>query len=309
METIHLLKVPLAFYGLPSADPNRQAQLQTYIEQLKDALRPQASAALKAIDDNLREAIRAMPSVLYEIGDEFEIPVDCAAILFEHLYLVFRAYLEKPEAQLEELLLSAPEYAYHLLQENKRRREHGQPDLLAGDRDYEASLTKANPYWAIRWLQQDFSQSFFERILDQILRHKGYDAGAAHCYHYLCTQRLSPERRQEEMVKLLPVISTNPLFAFCVALEYPGIDSDPLAEAMLPGGPCWIYNWLRWVGRGNREPLLSALVQSAPWAAQYLHDVHPSDGLILLERARANCRNSWWLPWMDRFARQYRDHV
>ena len=115
---LHILKIPLAFFGLHRGTADAQAvqRLENYIVKLKEELRRHAIKANEMpnyfLPEDFKQALSAMPIVLFRVGDEFEMPVDCAAILFEHAYLAFYAYRQRPqeEKSLLDILQSNPEY-------------------------------------------------------------------------------------------------------------------------------------------------------------------------------------------------------
>jgi hypothetical protein len=252
-----------------------------------------------------------MPVALFRVGNEFEMPVDCAAILFEHAYLAFHAYRQRPQEgkSLLDILQSNPEYIYHLLAEEQKNRTRGGPPLTfqlsSGDivtiQDLEKMLLFHSPHWSILWLQRKFNEAFFRRILQVIVLLKNHDPGCAHCHHWLQTQHLSPEERTAKIVKHLQIIGGNTWYAFLTALEHPAADCEPLLKNILES-PSWCYNWLKWVRRGPRETLVDKLLESAPWTVQYLVDLEPPDAGQLLERLRQKNTNPWWTEWIDFYA-------
>ena len=92
---LHILKIPLAFFGLHrgTTDPHAVQRLENYIAKLKKELHRHALKAIEAPDyflpEDFKQALSTMPIALFRVGNEFEMPVDCAAILFEHAYLAF----------------------------------------------------------------------------------------------------------------------------------------------------------------------------------------------------------------------------
>ena len=311
---LHILKIPLAFFGLRRGTANPQAvqRLENYIAKLKEELRQHASKANEMpnyfLPEDFKQALSAMPIVLFRVGDEFEMPVDCAAILFEHAYLAFYAYRQRPqeEKSLLDILQSNPEYIYHLLAEDQKNRTHGGPplpfQLSSGDlvtiQNLEQMLLLHSPHWSILWLKRKFNDDFFRRILQVIVSLKNHDAGSAHCHHWLQTQHLSQEERTAKIVKHLHTIGGNAWYAFLTALEHPSADCEPLLKSILES-PSWCYNWLKWVRRGPRDTLVDKLLESAPWTVQYLVDVEPPDAGQLLERMRQKNNNPWWTEWID----------
>ena len=217
---LHILKIPLAFFGLHrgTADPQAVQRLENYIAKLKKELRRHALKAIEApnyfLPEDFKQALSAMPIALFRVGNEFEMPVDCAAILFEHAYLAFHAYRQRPQEgkSLLDILQSNPEYIYHLLAEEQKNRTRGGPPLTfqlsSGDivtiQDLEKMLLFHSPHWSILWLQRKFNEAFFRRILQVIVLLKNHDPGCAHCHHWLQTQHLSPEERTAKILKHLP---------------------------------------------------------------------------------------------------------
>jgi hypothetical protein len=314
---LHILKIPLAFFGLHrgTADPPAVQRLENYIARLKKELRRHALKAIAEpnyfLPENFKQALSAMPIALFRVGNEFEMPVDCAAILFEHAYLAFHAYRQRPQEgkSLLDILQSNPEYIYHLLVEEQKNRTRGGPPLTfqlsSGDivtiQDLEKMLLFHSPHWSILWLQRKFNEAFFRRILQVIVLLKNHDPGCAHCHHWLQTQHLSPEERTAKIVKHLHVIGGNTWYALLTALEHPAADCEPLLKNILES-PSWCYNWLKWVRRGPRETLVDKLLESAPWTVQYLVDLEPPDAGQLLERLRQKNTNPWWTEWIDFYA-------
>ena len=314
---LHILKIPLAFFGLHrgTADPQAVQRLEDYIAKLKKELHRHALKAIEAPDyflpEDFKQALSAMPIALFRVGNEFEMPVDCAAILFEHAYLAFHAYRQRPQEgkSLLDILQSNPEYIYHLLAEEQKNRTRGGPpftfQLSSGDivtiQDLEKMLLFHSPHWSILWLQRKFNEAFFRRILQVVVLLKNHDPGCAHCHHWLQTQHLSPEERTAKIVKHLQIIGGNTWYAFLTALEHPAADCEPLLKSILES-PSWCYNWLKWVRRGPRETLVDKLLESAPWTVQYLVDLEPPDGGQLLERLRQKNTNPWWTEWIDFYA-------
>ena len=102
---LHILKIPLAFFGLHrgTADPQAVQRLENYIAKLKKELHRHALKAIEApnyfLPEDFKQALSAMPIALFRVGNEFEMPVDCAAILFEHAYLAFHAYRQRPQEE------------------------------------------------------------------------------------------------------------------------------------------------------------------------------------------------------------------
>jgi hypothetical protein len=314
---LHILKIPLAFFGLHrgTADPQAVQRLENYIAKLKKELHRHALKAIEAPDyflpEDFKQALSAMPVALFRVGNEFEMPVDCAAILFEHAYLAFHAYRQRPQEgkSLLDILQSNPEYIYHLLAEEQKNRTRGGPPLTfqlsSGDivtiQDLEKMLLFHSPHWSILWLQRKFNEALFRRILQVIVLLKNHDPGCAHCHHWLQTQHLSPEERTAKIVKHLQIIGGNTWYAFLTALEHPAADCEPLLKNILES-PSWCYNWLKWVRRGPRETLVDKLLESAPWTVQYLVDLEPPDAGQLLERLRQKNTNPWWTEWIDFYA-------
>ena len=315
---LHILKIPLAFFGLHNSttDPQAVRRLEDYITRLKNELRQHAIKAKEApnyfLPEDFKQALSAMPIVLFRVGDEFEMPVDCAAILFEHAYLAFHAYRQRPQEDksLLDILQSNPEYLYHLLVENQEKRSRGEApapfQLSSGDivaiKDMEQMLLLHSPHWSILWLKRKFNDDFFRRILQVIVSLKNHDAGCAHCHHWLQTQHLPPEERTATILKHLPTIGSNAWYAFLTALEHPAADCEPLLKSILES-PAWCYNWLKWVRRGPRDMLVDKLLESAPWTVQYLVELEPPDAAQLLERVRQKNANRWWTEWIDFYAR------
>jgi hypothetical protein len=313
----HILKIPLAFFGIQGGTPDAQAarRLEDCIARLKNELRRHAIKAKEAPDyfmpEDFKQALSAMPIVLFRVGDEFELPVDCAAILFEHAYLAFHAYQQNPqeEKSLLDILQSNPEYIYHLLvKDQEARARGGSPASFqssSGDivttQQMEQMLLLHSPHWSIRWLKRKFNDGFFRRILAVIVSLKNHDAGCAHCHHWLKTQHLSQEERAAKIVGHLETLGTNAWYAFLTALEYPGADCEPLLKSILES-PVWCYNWLKWVRRGPRDVLVEKLLESAPWTVQYLADLKPPDAGQLLERIRRKNTNPWWTEWIEFYA-------
>jgi hypothetical protein len=119
---VRVLKMPLAFFGLPSSSRADHERLEHYINRL--TLRPYAEKGNgqdARVPQDLLDALKAMPIALYRVGDEFEIPISCTTILWEHIYLLYYAYMQNPEGQseLEKILAGYPEYVFHLLQTNQ----------------------------------------------------------------------------------------------------------------------------------------------------------------------------------------------
>ena len=315
---LHILKIPLAFFGLHrgTADPQAVQRLENYIARLKKELRRHALKAIAEpnyfLPENFKQALSAMPIALFRVGNEFEMPVDCAAILFEHAYLAFHAYRQRPQESksLLDILQSNPEYIYHLLAEEQNSRTRGGPPLTyqlsSGDivtiQDLEKMLLFHSPHWSILWLHRKFNEAFFRRILHVIVLLKNQDPGSAHCHHWLQTQHLSPEERTAKILKHLPTIGGNAWYAFLTALEHPAADCEPLLKNILES-PLWCYHWLKWVRRGPRDTLVDKLLESAPWTVQYLVDLDPPDAGQLLERMRQKNANPWWTEWIDFYAR------
>jgi len=299
-------KIPLAFFGLPSSFKAAQDRLENHISRLKEALRPYAqkgNGSDARVPLDLLDALKAMPIALYRVGDEFEIPISCTNILWEHVYLLYYAYMQNPEGQpdLEKILAGYPEYVYHLLEINHRRRKVGQESLpLRQTEEYYSRQLLNGPYWAIRWLKLNYSEQYYNQTLYLVYTLRTTDAACAHCYHWLKTRHLSLDERVAEMVKILPVIVTSPWYSFLTALEYPSIDTAQMMEGILPY-PMWIYNWLRWVQRGPRDFLVEKLLTNAPWTVQYLADVDPADSGEILERTKQKNRNPWWNEWLERY--------
>jgi hypothetical protein len=291
-------------------------RLENYIAKLKKELRRHALKAIAEpnyfLPENFKQALSSMPIALFRVGNEFEMPVDCAAILFEHAYLAFHAYRQRPQESksLLDILQSNPEYIYHLLAEEQNSRTRGGPPLTyqlsSGDivtiQDLEKMLLFHSPHWSILWLQRKFNEAFFRRILQVVVLLKNHDPGCAHCHHWLQTQHLSPEERTAKIVKHLQIIGGNTWYAFLTALEHPAADCEPLLKNILES-PLWCYHWLKWVRRGPRDTLVDKLLESAPWTVQYLVDLEPPDAGQLLERMRQKNANPWWTEWIDFYAR------
>lgn len=305
---VRVLKMPLAFFGLPSSSTADDDRVEHHITRLKEALRPYAekgNGQEVRVPQDLLDALKAMPVVLYRVGDEFEIPISCTTILWEHIYLLYYAYMQNPADQtdLEKILAGYPEYVFHFLETNQRRRKAGQ-DLLPlrqTEEYYARQLLNGSPYWAVRWLKLNYSEQYYNQILYLVYTLRTTDAACAHFYHWLKTRHLSGEERVAEMVKILPVIATSPWYSFLTALEYPSIDTAQMVEGILPY-PMWIYNWLRWVHRGPCEAMVEKLLTNAPWAVQYLADVDPPDAGEILERVKQKNRNPWWNEWLERYS-------
>lgn len=315
--SIRILKIPLAFFGIVDDAPDRKTldRLEDYIAKLKAELQRHAAKANQApnyfMPEDFKQALNAMPITLFRVGDEFEMPVDCAGILFEHAYLAYHAYRQQPDEQrvLLEILQSSPEYVYHLLADDFERRAAGQSPitfkLSSGDivpvENLERMLLLHSPHWSILWLQKKFNEDFFHRILQGVVSLKDQDPGSAHCYHWLKTQHLSLEERAGKVVRHLDTLGGNAWYAFLTALEYPAVDCEPLLKCILES-PAWCYEWLRWIRRGPREALLEKLLESAPWTVQYLAEVNPPDAGELLERVCKKNNNPWWREWLEHFA-------
>lgn len=311
---LSILKIPLAFFGLVGAVPVSEAlaRLEVYIAKLKAELQRQAIKSNQVpnyfMPEDFKLALSAMPITLYRVGDEFELPADCAGILFEHAYLAYHAYRQDPTGQrvLLEILQSSPEYVYHLLAENHQRHERGAApitfQLASGDtattESLEHMLLLHSPHWSILWLEKRFNEEFFQRILQGIVSLKNHDPGSAHCYHWLQTQHLPPAEAAAGIVRHLETLGGNPWYAFLTALEHPTVDCEPLLKSILES-PSWCYQWLRWIRRGPRHALVDKLSESAPWAIQYLVDVQPADADELFERVRQKNTNPWWNEWIE----------
>ena len=320
-DDLHILKIPLAFFGFHggAGDPQAVQRLEKYIAKLKQELRQHALKAIEApnyfLPEDFKQALSVMPIVLFRVGDEFEMPVDCAAILFEHAYLAFHAYRQRPkeDKSLLDILQSNPEYIYHLLVEHQEQRSRGGApapfQLSSGDivsiKDMEQMLLLHSPHWSILWLKHKFSEEFFRRILQVIVSLKNHDAGCAHCHHWLQTQHLPQAERTATILKHLPTIGGNAWYAFLTALEHPAADCEPLLKSILES-PAWCYNWLKWVRRGPRDLLVDKLLESAPWAVQYLVDLEPPDAGQLFERVRQKNTNPWWTEWIDFYAQNHK---
>src|SRR6185369_5500909 len=94
---VRVQKIPLAFFGLPSSFKADQDRLENHISRLKEALRPYAqkgNGSDARVPQDLLDALKAMPIALYRVGDEFEIPISCTNILWEHVYLLYYAYMQ-----------------------------------------------------------------------------------------------------------------------------------------------------------------------------------------------------------------------
>jgi len=318
---IHTLKIPLAFFGIYNEEPARPTleRLEVYIAKLKNELRQHALKSNQVpnyfMPEDFKLALSAMPITLFRVGDEFEMPVDCAGILFEHAYLAYHAYRQKPEEQkvLLEILQSSPEYVFHLLSDNQERCERGEPpvpfQLSSGDiipvENMERMLLLHSPHWSILWLQKKFSDDVFRRILQGGVSLKDHDPGSAHCYHRLQTQHLPQEERTAKVVRHLETLGGNTWYAFLTALGHPTVDCEPLLKSVLES-PAWCYHWLHWVRRGPRDVLVDKLLESAPWTIQYLVDVNPPDAGELFERTRQKNTNPWWTEWIEYYARTRR---
>jgi hypothetical protein len=307
---VRVLKIPLSFFGLPSSSKADHDRIENHISRLKEALRPYAetgNGSGERVPQDLLDAHRAMPIALYRVEDEFQIPISCTNILWEHIYLLYYAYVKDPEAQpdLEKILAGYPEYVFHLLETNHRRRKAGQDLLPLRQTDvyYARQLLNGSPYWAIRWLKLNPSEQYYNQILYLVYTLRTTDAACAHCYHWLKTRNSNAEERIAEMVKILPVIATSPWYSFLIALEYPSIDTAPMIEGILPY-PAWIYNWLRWVQRGPRDLLVDKLLTNAAWTVQYLADVNPPDAGEILERTKQKNRNPWWNEWLEIYSKK-----
>ena len=318
---IRILKIPLAFFGIYSEEPDRPTleRLEVYVAKLKKELHRHALKSNQVpnyfMPEDFKLALSAMPVTLFRVGDEFEMPVDCAGILFEHAYLAYHAYRQKPDEQqvLLEILQSSPEYVYHLLSDDQERRGRGKPpipfQLSSGDiipvENLERMLLLHSPHWSILWLQKKYSDDFFRCILQGVVSLRDHDPGSAHCYHWLQTQNLPHEERTAKVVRHLETLGGNTWYGFLTALEHPTADCDPLLKSILES-PAWCYEWLRWVRRGPRDVLVDKLLESAPWTIQYLVDVNPPDAGELFERARQKNTNPWWTEWIEFYARARR---
>jgi hypothetical protein len=318
---IRILKIPLAFFGIYNETPDQQTleRLEIYIAKLKEELHRHALKSNETpnyfMPEDFKLALSVMPITLFRVGDEFEMPVDCAGILFEHAYLAYHAYRQKPDEQrvLLEILQSSPEYVYHLLSDDHERRERGEApipfQLSSGDilpiESLERMLLLHSPHWSILWLQKKFSDDFFRRILQGVVSLKEHDPGSAHCYHWLQTHDLPQEERTSRVVRHLETLGGSTWYAFLTALEHSTADCDPLLKSILES-PAWCYEWLRWIGRGPRDLLVDKLLESAPWTVQYLVDVNPPDAGELFERARQKNTNPWWTEWIEFHARNRR---
>lgn len=90
------------FVGRPARNW-RPAPSETLILLSLEALTEKAA--------DVKGDLSAMPIVLFRVGNEFEMPVDCAAILFEHAYLAFHAYRPQEGKSLLDILQSNPQAA------------------------------------------------------------------------------------------------------------------------------------------------------------------------------------------------------
>lgn len=315
MDTpIQFLKIPLAFFGLPSPIRANQDRLDSYVNFLKDEMHKAVTAGgeNKTLSEDLLNAVRAMPLVLYRIKDDFIIPPDCFPILWDHLYLVLFSYLQDPDGNrsLEKMIGNSPEYGYHLLQAHEKAKKQGKGFSLELSEGYYLQQMMGNPYWAIHWYEQHRSDELFREIISRTFMGCSTEAPLAHCFHHLRTHRMPPGKREEEMVKILNLVGNDPWFSFATALEFPNIDSSLLLEHIIDS-PVWNYNWLRWVAPRRkdrpelREQMLEKLLTFVPWLVQYLADMNPDDWELWLTRATERVRNPYWERWMELFVKQY----
>ena len=163
-EFFDVLKIPLAFYGLPNKRASRTADsiklLDAYVNRLTKELQRQIKAkGKKSISADLRHALQTMPPAVYRLPKEYEVPTCLFPILYEHPYYVFLALLESaPDREMETLLCGHPEYAYHLLTRC--------PKLLTRSLGEAITATASDPFWSLKWLDQNYAEAAYDFMMD-----------------------------------------------------------------------------------------------------------------------------------------------
>lgn len=329
-ENLPILKIPLAFYGIKQKDGRiikddvALARLNDYITRLTAELARQIGEQVNKapnrpaapLTKDLLDAIRTMPIVMLRLGDDYEIPPVCMQILYEHMYLVYEAYRQIPpqlnrqdpvaqgkEAQRGELLKvlkGFPEYIYHIL-------DTGIQELPVGEEavSLQTELGKA-PYWAIRWAVKHPESGTLDGVRNLLGQYQFSDAAAAHCVHWLRThdkpreeQLGALEEPSSEGVSATDIIGNDVPLSISVARKYPEMNVEKLLVSVLGKNPMWVYNWLRLVDRGPIAELKQQLIQSPPWAIQYIADVNPPDKDEMLEQISRRPKNDWWEEWIE----------
>ena len=300
-----ILKIPLAFYGLPSdaSAPRRAgdiARLDGYVSrltgELTSAIKNAEAGTAPRFADDLYQAVKIMPVAIFRIPDNYEVPPSLFTILHDHIYYVYSAYKASatPDLNLEYLLAGYPEYQYHMLSD-----QIGHGEVLSQSEENSVHAMFNNPFWAIKWLEHHFVDDTYKEMLRHIYNLKDHDAWAAHCFHWLKTRTATPEMKREELAKVLSVFGNQPYIAIITALEFPDIETGPLLSAV-QDSPMWSCNWLRLTkNRGVNHKMIETLLGCTPWGIQYINDVNPPDAAELLEQIKLRPKNPWWNEWLD----------
>ena len=301
-EFFDVLKIPLAFYGLPNKRASRTADsiklLDAYVNRLTKELQRQIKAkGKKSISADLRHALQTMPPAVYRLPKEYEVPTCLFPILYEHPYYVFLALLESaPDREMETLLCGHPEYAYHLLTRC--------PKLLTRSLGEAITATASDPFWSLKWLNQNYAEAAYDFMMDHSYQLQGASSADAHFYQWIRTKYGQPS----DLPKLLDLLAQTPSVAIAAAVQHPEVNVTPLSKEV-QSNPMWTYNWLRLVKRCRTPEMVDTLVACPPWAIQYIEDVKPDDADEILERVKGQPCSRFWRPWLDAylFKREHSD--
>src|SRR6266498_1038851 len=181
INAIPILKIPLAFYGLPSdphipRDSSDTSKLNNYVQLLMEALQSAIMQLKVRNSDNLPEdlyhAVKTMPAALFRLPNEYQIPISMFAILHEHIYYVYNAFKAQPDVNLEALLFGYPEYICRLLLDPMLKGQLTinaitQGQLTCAKQDA-IRATFNNPVWALKWLRRNFNHDTYQQLLKNV---------------------------------------------------------------------------------------------------------------------------------------------
>lgn len=285
-----VLKIPLSFYGVPTEPTQRTAETLTpllnYSKQLEEALKTEIhcaknDSATYALKQAIIDSVAALPIALYNLSDEYEVPISLFNILHTHIFYVYKAFesSENPDSNLEALLSSYPEYVYRLIKQKRNSTTLGSA----------IRSTFNNPTWAIKAMQATKTlPTHGEELLRSIANLKDHDA-----YSSIIYKDLNPATPID-----LKAVSTQMDAAITYALAHPKAASEPALVAEIQHSPLWSYNWLNLTKGIRTDAMLKTLIANAPWGIQYLHDVQPPDAEALLRQICLENKNPYWQPWI-----------
>lgn len=288
-NAIEFLKFPHLFFGLKEPGKPDENQRQMLIRHAQELSREfvrylsQPEQFGKENSNHLFQAIKVMPMSMLYVPDDVCIPINYITLLQENLYYVFRHYQENPSEDLKNILIGSPEYAYYILK-NTPSTDDG--NILG--------YFITNPYWALCWLKDNYSQEDYKRFLQNLAEMYHIDPFNTFCVLWLKNHQDPPQLRQQ-VIANMGLLCKSPMLSLQLALTYPDLAALFFkATTAIHQAPMWLYNWCKHFPSLHQDSMLPVFQEWRPWGAQYLGLLPKAKGVQLCNKWDKEPINKYW---------------